>query len=383
MMHVPRTRWLSHACSRAPLLTCCLRVKWPRTQPGSYNTVTDQRSTGSLGEGESRVYSMPGREAFVKAAKSDVRSPGPIYHPSLDGRCLTPTAVGPMGAQTSQYSFQRSKRFEPLPRGQLGPGSYAKASDSTRVGGTLIGDAPKWGFGTSAQRDSSAKGSRFISKEHSFKSNCASAHSVAALVLALMLPCEPSCAVLELTRVLALMRVLALILPADLVSRLLQPARGARSGPADAVSSPGPLLYKMEDGLGSTTTGTGITNSPKYSFRPKLDTYQPSGTGGDGPVGMEPEPGPGTYHPQPVAFGIQAQSSRNSMSAYSFSTGTRPSPMMPKKMQYMGKKFEGSMRGVYAPGPKYDIKSSCGPTQNPMHKLKPSYSFGGESRFAY
>ena len=149
------------------------------------------------------------------------------------------------------------------------------------------------------------------------------------------------------------------------------------------MGSPGPLLYKIEDGLGTNTTGTGTTNTPKYSFRPKLDSYQPSGTGGPGGSGGADEPGPGTYHPQPVALGKQAQSSRNSTSGFLFSTSTRPSPLAPKRMQYMGKSFEKNYLGVSSPGPRYEAKSSFGPAQSPMHKMKPSYSFGGESRFMY
>lgn len=274
--------------------------------------------------------------------------------PVYSPRMLTPHASGPIG-DAALYSFGTSKRFEAGGSGDPGPGQYAQ--QSTRMGGTLMGDAPKFGFGTSSQRVANelSRGNRFISKEHATKSNY-------------------------------------------------------------AVHSPGPLVYKMQDGFGTAMVGSGAPNSPRYSMRPRL-SGRGNGTGAEGGID---QPGPGTYAQSP-SFGAQVNSARASASSFSFGTSTRTRPeLQPKKTMYIGKDYErqnwgtGSPRapsfttahalassasppdvriaspplpphpaGINSPGPAiYDTKHTVGnaPLQ---YKSQPSFSFGSESRFAY
>ena len=279
--------------------------------PGTYNHSSDQRGGGFLGDAP--CYTMGARKTVPRP---DDQSPGPVYSP----RMLTPRATGPIG-DASQYSFGSSQRWAAGKDGDPGPGQYTQVS--TRVGGSLLGDAPKFGFGTSAQRISSegAKGNRFISKEHSYKSNY-------------------------------------------------------------AVHSPGPLVYKMQDGLGTTMTGTGQPNSPRYTMRPRLIGYQPSGTSASGAA--VDQPGPGTYSSS-MAFGAQVHSARNSAASFSFGTSARHRPEIhPKKTQYIGKDYERQNWGIHSPGPmQYSAKTTIGPNADPRGKASAAYSFSSESRFAY
>ena len=143
----------------------------------------------------------------------------------------------------------------------------------------MLGDAPKYGFGTASQRVSSelAKGNRFISKEHANKANF-------------------------------------------------------------AVHSPGPLAYTLGDALGTTASGTGGPNSPRYTMRPRLMGYQPSGTAATS--ASIDQPGPGTYNAS-MSFGAQVHSARNSAACFSFGTSVRNRPELhPKKTMYIGKDYE-------------------------------------------
>lgn len=113
-----------------------------------------------------------------------------------------------------QYSMGSTKRFGKSgdPK-DPGPGHFPQVS--TRTGGTVaLGDGPKYGFGTAAQRQpAEGKGSQYISKEHALKS-------------------------------------------------------GFGKG------SPGPANYAMATGLGEPSVGASQPNSPRYTMRPKLANYQ-------------------------------------------------------------------------------------------------------------
>jgi len=128
------------------------------------------------------------------------------------------------------------------------------------MGGTLMGDAPKFSFGTSAQRVASelSRGNRFISKEHATKSNY-------------------------------------------------------------AVHSPGPLVYKVQDSLGQSMVGSGAPNSPRYSMRPRL-----AGRGNGTDAGIDqPGPGTYVQSPSFGAQVNSARASASSFS-FGTSTRTRP-----------------------------------------------------------
>ena len=279
--------------------------------PGTYSTMSDQRGGGFLGDAPS--YSMGARKVLPKP---DDQSPGPVYSP----RMTTSKADGPMG-DAAEYSFGSSKRWDNAKDGFPGPGTYAQIS--TRVGGSMLGDAPKYGFGTSPQRvaTTGGKGTKFLSKEHAFKSNY-----------------------------------------------------GAHS--------PGPMIYKITDGLGQQLTGTGQPNSPRYTMRPRLVGYQPSGTSAAGSA--VDQPGPGTYAAS-AAFGQQVHSARNSAASFSFGSSVRTRPELhPKKTQYIGKDYERQNWGINSPGPmQYSQKGTIGANADPRKKQSASFSFGSESRFAY
>ena len=253
--------------------------------------------------------------------KPDDQSPGPVYSP----RQITPRASGPLG-DAPEFSFGSSKRFDGYHSGAPGPGQYDQLS--TRVGGSMLGDAPKFGFGTSAQRMSGVggKGQRFISKEHSSKSNY-------------------------------------------------------------AVHSPGPLAYTSNQPLGSTLVGASGPNSPRYTMRPRLVGYQPSGTSAAGT--SVDQPGPGTYNSAGgVSFGQQVSSARNTAASFSFGTSVRHRPELnPKKTVYMGKDYERQNWGIHSPGPSvYNTKSAIGNnggSATGSYKASPAFSFGGEDRFCY
>jgi len=163
--------------------------------PGTYNYATDQTSSGFMGDAPK--YTIASRKVQTKP---DDASPGPIYSPRMESAL----------EQSPQYSFGNSKRFEAGGTFPPGPGQYE--SLSTRFGGSLVGDAPKYGFGTSVQRPSSEhkKGQRFISKEHAIKSNY-------------------------------------------------------------GVNSPGPVAYSFQGTIGAQLCGTSQANSPRYTIRPRLE----------------------------------------------------------------------------------------------------------------
>ena len=241
--------------------------------------------------------------------------------PVYSPRVITSGSVGPIG-DAPEFSFGSSKRFGMGSSAEPGPGKYDQIS--TRTGGSMLGDAPKYGFGTAQQRISgcSPRGNRFISKEHAIKSNFA-AHS------------------------------------------------------------PGPLAYSLEGGLGVASTGSGAPNSPRYTMRPRLVGYQPSGTSATS-AGVD-QPGPGTYN-QAAAIGQQVNSSRTSAAAFSFGTSERHRPeLRPKKTMYIGKDYERQNWGIHSPGPSmYSTKATIGATAVvPQYKASPAFSFGSEDRFCY
>ena len=204
--------------------------------------------------------------------------------PVYSPRVITPGSTGPIG-DAAQYSFGSSKRWEPLSSKEPGPGQYA--ATSLRNGGTLMGDAAKYSFGTSTQRpgDNISKGQRFISKEHAFKANYA-AHS------------------------------------------------------------PGPLKYNTNTEFAAQLSGSGAANSPRYTMRPRLEGYQPSGNG----VSPRDQPGPGKYN-SATAFGMQVSSARGTAACFSFGTSERHRPEIhPKKTTYIGKDFERQNWGIHSPG---------------------------------
>ena len=261
--------------------------------------------------------------------KPDDASPGPVYSP----RVITPGSTGPIG-DAAQYSFGSSRRWEAGSSSQPGPGQYAQVS--TRIGGSLMGDAAKYGFGTSSQRPSNdlKRGQRcvaddgaqlmlpwyvwrggaiphlpvssfrsFISKEHATKANYA-AHSPGPLMYDLKVRiihmCMLSC------------------------SRTMQMC----------VTNCSCVFW--QDGFGSQLSGTAGPNSPRYTMRPRLEGYQPSG----GSTGGRDQPGPGQYNGA-VAFGQQVHSARGTAASFSFGTSERHRPELnPKKTSYAGKDFE-------------------------------------------
>jgi hypothetical protein len=240
--------------------------------------------------------------------------------PVYSPRCITPRSSGPIG-DAPEFAFGSSKRFETGGSGPPGPGQYNQAS--TRTGGSLIGDAPKFGFGTATQRVSSelARGNRFISKEHANKANY-------------------------------------------------------------AVHSPGPLAYTRQDALGLTLAGAGGPNSPRYTMRPRLAGYQPSGNNASSTA--VDQPGPGTYN-SAMSFGQQVHSARNSAASFSFGTSVRTRPeLQPKKTQYIGKDYERQNWGIHSPGPtQYNSKNTVGESSGVQYKKNPAFQFGSEDRFAY
>eukprot|EP00326_Haptolina_ericina_P007896 CAMPEP_0181205778 /NCGR_PEP_ID=MMETSP1096-20121128/20661_1 /TAXON_ID=156174 ORGANISM="Chrysochromulina ericina, Strain CCMP281" /NCGR_SAMPLE_ID=MMETSP1096 /ASSEMBLY_ACC=CAM_ASM_000453 /LENGTH=302 /DNA_ID=CAMNT_0023296589 /DNA_START=25 /DNA_END=933 /DNA_ORIENTATION=- len=285
--------------------------------PGTYSQVIDHHGYTPIGDAPK--YSMGARKVAYKA---DGNSPGPIYSPQV----ITPTAHGPVG-DAPQYSFGNSKRHAAtVVGGDPGPGQYAQIC--MRDGTGLLGTStPKYGFGSSAQREPnvsprhtrSSTGPRFVSKEHASKANY-------------------------------------------------------------GIHSPGPLKYQLNDGLGTYFSGTDATpNSARYTMRPRLENYQPPGAPKGG------QPGPGTYNAL-GAFGNQQHSARATAASFGFGTSERHRPeLQPKKTMYVGKDFERQNLGVNSPGPcKYAIKQTLGPgAAVGMVKVTPSWSFGGEDRFAY
>jgi len=259
---------------------------------------------------------------YTMGARKDVVKPDDASPgPIYSPRLITPAASGPIG-DAPEFSFGSSQRFEAGLSGAPGPGQYDQIS--TRIGGSMLGDAPKFGFGTAMQRvdNTAARGNRFISKEHANKANY-------------------------------------------------------------AVHSPGPLAYTRQDGLGIVLAGTGDPNSPRYSMRPRLVGYQPSGTAASS-AGVD-QPGPGSYNAS-MAFGQQVHSARNSSASFSFGTSERHRPeLRPKKTMYIGKDYERQNWGIHSPGPsRYDTKSTIGhQAVTPQYKASSAFAFGSEDRFAY
>lgn len=147
--------------------------------------------------------------------------------------------------------------------------------------------------------------------------------------------------------------------------------------------SPGPLGYKVGDGLGVTLTGTGHPNSPRYTMRPRLAGYKPPGTvSATGSV--SDQPGPGTYNAM-SSIGTQSHSARGTAASFSFGTSERHRPEThPKKTMYIGKDYERQNWGTNSPGPAmYDTKYTIGPSAPPQYKAAPAFTFNTESRFAY
>lgn len=267
--------------------------------PGTYNHVSDQYGSGYLGDAPS--FSMGARKAVPRP---DDASPGPVYSPMM----LTPNAAGKIG-DAPQFSFGSSKRFVGGDTGDPGPGRYAQ--NTTRKGSSLLGDAPKYGFGTSAQRVQ--KDNRYISKEHSNKSNY-------------------------------------------------------------GAGSPGPMAYKLQEGLGQVQTGTCQPNSPRYTMRPRLVGHNPVGGGGARSIDL---PAPGAYKAD-EAIGPQVHSARSTAASFSFTQSGRHRPeLAPKKTQYIGKDYERQNLGIHSPGPQ-QYSTSHTPT---AYRNQPSYTFSTESRF--
>eukprot|EP00900_Chrysochromulina_parva_P027697 jgi/Chrpa1/9561/Chrysochromulina_OHIO_Genome00016708-RA len=315
--------------------------------------------------GDAPKYTIASRKVQTKP---DDASPGPIYSPRMESAL----------EQSPQYSFGNSKRFEAGGTFPPGPGQYE--SLSTRFGGSLVGDAPKYGFGTSVQRPSSEhkKGQRvrlacpsvalcavarsrlirsrlrphcsFISKEHAIKSNYgvnspgpvaysfqARAHRASRA--------QPKC-----------------------------PIGSAHQRVIDSTT----LWAKLPTGtIGAQLCGTSQANSPRYTIRPRLEGSATAA------AAERDRPGPGKYN-QPPAFGNQVASTRNSSANYSFGTSERHNPATnPNRVPYIGKDFDKVYFGVNSPGPsKYAFGGSIGATL-PDKKTSSKYSFGGESRFAY
>ena len=139
------------------------------------------------------------------------------------------------------------------------------------------------------------------------------------------------------------------------------------------------MIYKITDGLGQQLTGTGQSNSPRYTMRPRLVGYQPSGTSAAGSA--VDQPGPGTYAAS-AAFGQQVHSARNSAASFSFGSSVRTRPELhPKKTQYIGKDYERQNWGINSPGPMQYSQGVIGANADPRKKQSASFSFGSESRF--
>ena len=113
--------------------------------PGAYSTTSNQKGEGTLGDAPS--FSMVGRNVSPRSATA---SPGPVY---------SPRSKGQMG-DGSQYTFGMG-RDQSLPRKTPGPGDYETHTNAK--GASSLGDQPKYGFGTSTQREThSARGNRCV-----------------------------------------------------------------------------------------------------------------------------------------------------------------------------------------------------------------------------
>lgn len=258
--------------------------------------------------GDAPSFSMVGR---IAPPRADSASPGPVY---------SPRAKGQMG-DGSQYTFGTS-RGGGAPIKTPGPGDYE--THTTARGASSIGDQPKYGFGTSTQREPHRPtGNRFISSKHSQTSNF-------------------------------------------------------------GLTSPGPMVYQQQDGFNTQLVESPRKNSPRYSFRPKLPTYQ---TATASPAILAKSPGPGSYNAG-GAFGPQVRAGLKSAGSYSFGSSERQSAELNyKKTTYMGKDFHHANLCVHSPGPLvYPSRNTIGTgSTNAGAKFNnvPSFSFGTESRFGY
>ena len=128
--------------------------------PGAYDVNTNARGGGFLGEGPQ--YTLRSRAAMPRSA---AQSPGPVYSP----RSLTPRSDRPMGEYGSgapAYTMGVTRRIEEGKGAAPGPGTYS-ARHNQHGTGISLGDAPSFGFGTSAQRPPThqARGARYVSEE--------------------------------------------------------------------------------------------------------------------------------------------------------------------------------------------------------------------------
>ena len=119
--------------------------------PGSYDV-----SSSTFGEGPK--YTLRSRTAYGRSA---AQSPGPGYSP----RALTQTGDRGMG-DAPAYTMGVTRRVEEGKGAAPGPGTYSARHNQHGLG-IALGDAPAFGFGTSAQRPPShqARGARYISEE--------------------------------------------------------------------------------------------------------------------------------------------------------------------------------------------------------------------------
>ena len=105
--------------------------------PGTYSVNSDQKCGGYMGDAPQ--YSLTGRKGMPRPEPA---SPGPVY---------SPRAAGNMG-DAPQYTFGGSRK-EAIDVRSPGPNHYTTTINCR--GNSSIGDPPKFGFGTSPQREAS------------------------------------------------------------------------------------------------------------------------------------------------------------------------------------------------------------------------------------
>jgi len=282
--------------------------------PGAYSASSNQKGEGVMGDAPS--FSMVGRKAVPGASSA---SPGPVYSPRSKGR---------MG-DGSHYTFGSSR--DPGQLGGLskkssaskapGPGDYE--TNTTAKGASSLGDSPRYGFGTSTQREThSARGNRFISNRHAQTTNFG--------------------------------------------------------------QSPGPMLYQMQDGFNTDLADSPRANSPRYSFRPKLPNYQ---TVTASPAISARSPGPGSYNQDGAFGTQKRSGVKSAGSYIFGSSERQSAEVNYKKNTYMGRDFHHANLCVHSPGPLvYPSRNTIGTESTKAggkFKNVPSFSFGSEDRFAY
>jgi len=305
---------------------------------------------GSLGAADAKKATLPSRRYHKPAITHTDQGPGPKYKPTATTETGKLTSAQHAFPKESTYRTDKTSRKDVRPQVVVvpGPGSYANVSMMPTGDGSAIGHrTARASFGKTTEK--------YAAPAHVFGSETQRDK------------------------------------PPGLSPRFLA------TGPEvyGMGASPGPQAYVMNDAVGSTSRGHPAPNAPHFSMSPRLEAYQP-------PLGMLPRQRPPSgeasktstprdllppadnrvYHPQPVAFGKQAQSTRQNEPYYGFSKSVQRPDTLGKNIPFLGKEQAFERLGVETATVRdYSVGHAMGFSRAVTQKASPRFTFGSESRF--